>query len=113
MPMTNHYSISCYLYFRYRETNDNLVSAFLYLVRKITESGKIFAKQKVAEDVDVVKDSLKVAGNILSFFVDPDISDSRTFREVRKSAFKLLPKKKLKLLSAHLDDKDFDTAQYE
>lgn len=105
--------LSCYLYFRYRETNDNLVSAFLYLVRKITESGRIFAKQKVAEDVDVVKDSLKVAGNILSFFVDPDISDSRMFGDVRKRAFKLLPKKKLKLLSAHLDDTDFDTAQYE
>ena len=38
--------LSCYLYFRYREINDNLVSAFNYLIRKLSESATRYAKQK-------------------------------------------------------------------
>jgi hypothetical protein len=34
----------CYLFFRYRETNDNLVSASIYMIRKLTESTKGYAK---------------------------------------------------------------------
>jgi hypothetical protein len=34
----------CYLFFRYRETNDNLVSAFIYLVRKLIDGAKNHAK---------------------------------------------------------------------
>jgi len=41
----------CYLFFRYRETNDNLVSAFIYMIRKLTESTKGYAKQRIVEDV--------------------------------------------------------------
>jgi len=103
----------CYLFFRYRETNDNLVSAFSYLVRKLSESAKSYGKHKVADDLEVVRNNLKVAGNLLNFFIESDISDDMAFGDIRKKAFKLLSKEKIRLLSSHLDNNDFDTRQYE
>lgn len=103
----------CYLFFRYRETNDNLVSAFIYLVRKLTESAKNHAKQCIVEDVNIVRTKLKSAGSLLKYFIDNDIDDDLTFGDVRKKAFKLLPAENIKLLSEHLDNNDFDGRKYE
>ncbi|KGJ88406.1 hypothetical protein [Colwellia psychrerythraea] len=65
----------CYLFFSYRETNDNLVAAFIYLVRKLTESAKAYAKQRIIEDVNIVRTKLKSAGSLLKFFIDTDMDD--------------------------------------
>ena len=74
----------CYLFFRYRETNDNLVSAFVYLIRKLTESAKSYAKQRVVEDVTIVRTKLKSAGSLLKYFIDKDMDDNLSFGDVRK-----------------------------
>jgi hypothetical protein len=103
----------CYLFFRYRETNDNLVSAFIYLVRKLAEGAKSHAKQGVIEDINIVRTKLKSAGSLLNYFIDSDIDDALTFGDVRKKAFKLLPAENIKLLSEHLDSNDFDGRKYE
>jgi TnpA family transposase len=103
----------CYLYFRYRETNDNLVSAFMFLVRKLSESAKSYAKQRVVEDIDIIRTKLKSAGSLLKYFIDVDMDDDLSFGEVRKKAFKLLPAESIRLLSNHLDNNDFDSRQYE
>lgn len=103
----------CYLFFRYRETNDNLVAAFIYLVRKLTESAKGYAKQHIVEDVNIVRSQLKSAGSLLKYFIDTDIDDSLSFGDVRKKAFELIPADRIKLLSDHLDNNDFDSRQYE
>jgi len=105
--------LSCYLYFRYRESNDNLVSAFNYLVRKLSESASRYAKQKIADDIEVVRNKLKLAGNLLGYFVDSEIDDKVSFGDIRKKAFKLVSKKDIRLLSEHLDKKEFDTLQHE
>lgn len=103
----------CYLFFRYRETNDNLVSAFIYLARKLAEGAKNHAKQCVIEDINIVRTKLKSAGSLLNYFIDSDIDDALTFGDVRKKAFKLLPAENIKLLSEHLDNNDFDGRKYE
>ncbi len=103
----------CYLFFRYRETNDNLVSAFVYLIRKLTESAKSHAKQRVVEDVTIVRTKLKSAGSLLKYFIDKDMDDNLSFGDVRKKAFELIPAESIKLLSDHLDNNDFDGRQYE
>ncbi|MCP4988990.1 MAG: DUF4158 domain-containing protein [Colwellia sp.] len=102
-----------YLFFRYRETNDNLVSAFIYLMRKLTESAKGYAKQRIVEDVNVVRTKLKSAGSLLKYFIDADMGDDLSFGDVRKKAFELIPADSIKLLSDHLDNNDFDGRQYE
>jgi hypothetical protein len=103
----------CYLFFRYRETNDNLVAAFIYCVRKLNDSSKSYAKHRVIDDFNIVKIQLKSAGNLLKYFIDNDMDDELTFGEVRKQAFKLIPAKNIKLLSEHLEKNDFDGRQYE
>ncbi|SGZ15090.1 Transposase [Moritella viscosa] len=103
----------CYLYFRYRETNDNLVSAFMFLVRKLSESAKLFAKQRVADDIDIVRTKLKSAGDLLKYFINDEMDDELSFGEVRKKAFKLIPAESIRLLSEHLDNSDFDGREYE
>jgi len=103
----------CYLFFRYRETNDNLVSAFIYMIRKLTESAKGYAKQRILEDVTIVRTKLKSAGSLLKYFIDTDMDDNLSFGDVRKKAFKLIPADSIKLLSDHLDNNDFDGCQYE
>ncbi len=105
--------VSCYLYFRYRESNDNLVSAFNYLVRKLSESATRYAKQKIAEDIEVVRKKLKLAGNLLSYFVDSETDDEVSFGDVRKIVLKLISKDDIRLLSDHFDKKEFDIVQYE
>lgn len=103
----------CYLFFRYRETNDNLVSAFIYMIRKLTESAKGYAKQCIVEDVNIVRTKLKSAGSLLKYFIDTDMDDDLSFGDVRKKAFKLIPADSIKLLSDHLNNNDFDGRQYE
>lgn len=101
------------MFFRYRETNDNLVAAFIYLVRKLTESAKGYAKQRIVEDVTIVRTKLKSAGSLLKYFIDTDMDDDLSFGDVRKKAFELIPADSIKLLSDHLDNNDFDGRQYE
>lgn len=103
----------CYLFFRYRETNDNLVSAFVYLIKKLTESAKSYAKQRVVEDVTIVRTKLKSAGSLLKYFIDTDMDDVLSFGDVRKKAFELIPADSIKLLSDHLHNNNFDGCQYE
>ena len=103
----------CYLFFRYRETNDNLVSAFIYMIRKLTESAKGYAKQRIVEDVTIVRTKLKSAGSLLKYFIDTDMDDNLSFGDVRKKAFELIPADSIKLLSDHLDNTDFDGREYE
>jgi TnpA family transposase len=103
----------CYLFFRYRETNDNLVSAFIYMIRKLTESAKDYAKQCIVEDVNIIRTKLKSVGSLLKYFIDTDMDDNLSFGDVRKKAFDLIPADSIKLLSDHLDNNDFDGRQYE
>ncbi len=102
-----------YLFFRYQESNDNLSSAFEYLARKLHESSKKYARKKILDDIKVIRKELKAAGDILGMFIDGEIKDEITFGQVRKKAYKVLSKKKIKLLSQHLNETDFDNHHYE
>ncbi len=42
-------------------SNDNLVTAFCYLVTKHHESAKVFAQQKVAEELELIRNKQKHA----------------------------------------------------
>jgi hypothetical protein len=103
----------CYLYFRYRETNDKLVTAFYHLIKKHNESAKSFANKKVAEELEVIRNKLKFSGSVLRLFVDSDIEDDTLFGDVRKQAFALIPKLDIQMISHHLDKNDFDRSGYQ
>jgi hypothetical protein len=83
------------------------------MIRKLTESAKGYAKQRIVEDVNIVRAKLKSAGSLLKYFIDADMDDNLSFGDVRKKAFELIPAESIKLLSDHLDNNDFDGRQYE
>ncbi|MCZ6289666.1 hypothetical protein [Vibrio parahaemolyticus] len=103
----------CYLFFRYQETNDKLVTAFQYATRKQREAASAAAKQQIADELEVVRDKLTHAGSILKLFVDDSVSDQVNFGDVRQNAFDIMSKDELQLISQHLHQKNFDKRQYE
>lgn len=103
----------CYLYFRYRDTNDKLVTAFCYLVRKQDDAARSFANKQIAAELEVIRSKLKNAGSILRLFVDEKLKDNTTFGEVRKQAFDLIPENDIEMISQHLEKRDFDRIAYE
>ncbi|OLQ73217.1 hypothetical protein BIT28_25710 [Photobacterium proteolyticum] len=105
--------LSCYIFYRYREANDRLVSSFNYLVRKHHESRIESAKSRVAKELDVIQDTLKSAGNVLRYFTDDSISDDMTFGEIRKIAFSTMSQEEMFLVSSHLVDGRFNRADYQ
>ena len=102
----------CYLYFRYRQTNDKLITAFCYLVNKHNEVAKAFANAKLAQELEVVRGSLSRTGSILNLFIDEHVSDNTAFGEVRKQAFSLIPEEDVRIISQYLDKNDFDVTGY-
>lgn len=103
----------CYLFFRYRENNDRLVTAFCYLVTKHNDAAKAFAHQKVAEEMEIVRDKLKYAGNVLHLFVDDTLDDTVPFGEIRKKAFSLIGEADMERISQHLSKRNFDQTDYQ
>lgn len=105
--------IVCYLFFRYQETNDKLVTAFQYVTRKQRESASAAAKQRIADELEVVRDKLTHAGHLLGLFVDDSVSDQTQFGDIRQNAFEKLSKDEIQLISQHLNKENFDKRQYE
>jgi hypothetical protein len=87
--------------------------AFCYLVRKHNEAARSAAKLRIADKLEVIRNKLKYAGNILIFFVDDNLDDSTKFGVIRKKAFKFISKEEIFMLSKHLDENDFDLKDYE
>lgn len=104
--------LSCYLFFRYREINDRLVTAFCHLVSKSYDAAKVHAQQSVAKDIEVIREKLKYAGNVLNLFVDESVADAVPFGEIRQKAFSIIEESDLTKISKHLGDKDLDLRGY-
>ncbi|MCB5362034.1 hypothetical protein BCU85_24500 [Vibrio lentus] len=103
----------CYLFFRYQETNDKLVTAFQYVTRKQREAASLSAKQHIADDIEVIRGKLTHAGSILKLFVDESVSDQVQFGDIRQNAFEILSKDEIHLISQHLNKKKLDKTHYE
>ncbi len=105
--------LSCYIFFRYRESNDRLVSCFNYLVRKHHEQRVEYARTRVAKEVEVIQDKLKSAGDILSYFTDTELDDALTLGELRQKVFCLMNQEEIRLVSDHLINGKFNRTTYQ
>ncbi|EEQ9177659.1 DUF4158 domain-containing protein, partial [Escherichia coli] len=95
--------LCCYLYFRYREINDKIITAFRYLVKKHKDASVLFAKARATEEIDLINKKLKFASKIFNFFVDSNIEDSIPFGYVREKVFSLISKDDMHLVSEFFD----------
>lgn len=105
--------LCCYLYFRYRDINDKIITAFRYLIKKHSEASVLSAKQRVTEEIDLVNKKMKFASDVFNCFIDKSLEDSIPFGEVRKKVFSLIPEDDLCLVSQFFDKKKIDATEYQ
>ncbi len=106
--------LACYLYFRYRETNDILVTAFIYLVGKHIEAAKAFAHQSIADEIETVRNKLQYAGKVLHMVADEEgITGTIRLNKFRNQAYAVLTKEEILAVGQHFTKNDFDLTHYE
>jgi len=91
-PGQAHLYLLCYAWQRYRQFTDNLVDALGYHMKQLEDETKDIAQQQfVDEQLRRQKETPKV-GRVLLLYVDDTVADSTAFGDVRRRAFKILPR---------------------
>ncbi|WP_258191663.1 DUF4158 domain-containing protein [Shewanella morhuae] len=105
--------LCCYLYFRYREINDKIITAFRYLVKKHKDASVLLAKARATEEIDLINKKLKFASEVFNLFIDGSIDDNIPFGDVRKKVFALISKDDIHLVSKFFDKNKIDVIEYQ
>lgn len=85
----------CYIWLRYRQFSDNLVSAMMWHMKQTEERCKEDARKKFEADVLQRQQENNRVGRLLSLFVDEAVTDTTPFGDVRKRAWKIMPRETL------------------
>jgi TnpA family transposase len=108
-PEQTHLYLLCYVWQRYRQLTDNLVDALGYHTQQLEDESKAQAnKQFLAEQVRRQQETSQV-GRLLLLYVDESVDDATPFGEVRRRAFKILPKEALQIIGQYLSMKPAST----
>ncbi len=103
----------CFIYYRYQRINDNLINTFIYYVRKYADVAKLAAKLQVYQLKADGNRDLDKAGKVLSLFLDDEIPDETTFREIRERAFGILEKDKFQTVTRYISNAKFDEKEFQ
>lgn len=103
----------CFLVHRYQRINDNLVEAFIYHVRKVSTAAKLGMQERVVALQTEGHEGVRHVGKILGFFFDERISDSMSFGEIKRRAFVILEREKLRRVAQFIGEQSFDTTAIE
>ena len=97
-----HLYLLCYAWQRYRQLSDNLVDAMAYHMKQLEdESSALAQKAFLAEHVRRQQDTPQV-GRLLLIYVDDTVADTTPFGNVRKRAYKIMPKDTLQITGQRL-----------
>ena len=88
---TNLYLL-CYAWQRYRQLTDNLVDALAYQMKQLEEETSTAAKKSFDTEQLRRQQETPQVGRLLSLYVDDSVADPTPFGEVRKRAYKIMPK---------------------
>ncbi len=108
-----HTYLLCFISYRYRKVNDNLVNTFLYHVSKFIDEAKKAAKEQIAEEKLEGNRNLKNAGKILALFTDETIPDEIVFGKIKERAFAILTKEQFAIVSRYMTNAALDESAYE
>lgn len=103
----------CFAYYRFRQINDNLIEAFVYLVDQYEQSARQAAEEAAQSALTDASTHLKAAGQVLHLFVDDSIPRNASFASVRKKAFALLPPERFEPVSNYMRNVTFDKVSFE
>jgi TnpA family transposase len=94
-PEQTRLYLLCYAWQRYRQLTDNLVDALGYHTKQLEDESKARANRHfVAEQVRRQQETPQV-GRLLLLYVDETVADATPFGDVRRRAFRILPKEAL------------------
>lgn len=86
----------CYAWVRYRQFSDNLVDAMFFHMKQLEDESRSVAKQLMADVQEKHRRETSKIGRLLSLYVDDSVPDPTTFGEVRRRAWKIMPREALK-----------------
>jgi hypothetical protein len=96
----------CFVYHRYQQIMDNLITSFIFHTRAIITDGKIHAEKAMAEhSSNLVVDLPKVA-NFLKWF--PNRKRDLSHDELNHEAYNILPEEQFPALAQFLESSTFD-----
>ena len=100
-----HLYLLCYAWQRYRQLSDNLVDAMAYHMKQLEdESSALAQKAFLAEQVGRQQGTTQV-GRLLLIYVDDTVADTTPFGNVRKRAYKIMPRDTLQTTGQRLSVK--------
>jgi hypothetical protein len=104
VEQTNLYLL-CYVWQRYRQLTDNLVDAASYHMKRLEDESKArINKRFLAEQARQQRETPQI-GRLLLLYVDEIVEDATPFGDVRKLAFKIMPKDALQTIGQRLSEK--------
>jgi hypothetical protein len=86
----------CFLLQRYQRINDNLINALIYQVRKVLSAAKVCLQERLLSDRMEGSKNVHHIGQILDLFLDDSIADSVSFGEIKRRAFSILERDKIR-----------------
>ena len=95
-PEQTRLYLLCYAWIRYRQFSDNLVDAMLFHMKQLEDESRSVAKQLMADEQEKHRRETSKIGRLLSLYVDDSVPDPTTFGEVRRRAWKIMPRETLK-----------------
>ncbi len=95
-PEQTRLYLLCYAWNRYRQFSDNLVDAMFFHMKQLEDESRSVAKQLMADVQEKHRRETSKIGRLLSLYVDDSVPDPTTFGEVRRRAWKIMPREALK-----------------
>lgn len=96
----------CFVYHRYQQIMDNLITSFIFHTRAIIADGKIEADRAMAEHSSGLVIDLPKVANFLKWF--PNRKRDLSHDELNHEAYNILPEEQFPALSEFLEGRTFD-----
>lgn len=112
IPTTRLYLL-CFAFHRFRQINDNLIDALIYLIGQYEKQAKLASEQTMQKAIIEASENLQAAGQVLELFIDDSIADEIPFGLVKQTAFSLLKAEHFPLVSDYMRNIEFDKTAFE
>jgi TnpA family transposase len=96
----------CFVYHRYQQIMDHLITSFIYHTRGIMNEGKIYAEKVMAEHSSGLVVDLPKLARFLKWF--PNRKHNLTHDELNHQAYNILPEEQFPALAQFLEGSVFD-----
>ena len=111
--LTTRLYLLCFAYHRFRQINDNLIEAFIYLVDQYEQQAKLASETAAIKTMTEASANLQAAGQVLNLFIDQSIPGKTPFSTVKKKAFSLLEAERFVQVSDYMRNIEFDKTAFE